>query len=42
MATTWSMVAAAIALRTGRALRGMGALAATIFERSTGEDDAGA
>ena len=44
LATTWSIVVAATALRgpdAGRALRGMGAVAATIFERSTGEEIGG-
>src|SRR6266851_5103488 len=42
LATTWSIEGAAIGLRAGRKLRGIGALAATIFERSTGELDGGA
>src|SRR3984957_12590509 len=40
LATTWSIVVEAAALRTGRALWGTGALAATIFERSTREEEA--
>ena len=42
LATTWSIVMEAVALRTGRGPWGMGALAATTFERSAGEGEAGA
>ena len=45
LATTWSIVMTAVELRgaeVGRTLRGIGALAATILPRSTGDEDAGA
>ena len=45
LATTVVTLVTAIGLRAtdaGRMLRGMGALAATIFGRSTGDDGAGA
>src|SRR5207247_7701357 len=45
LATTWSTVPAAAGMRGadgGRTLRGIGALAATILPRSTGDKDAGA